>query len=275
MADPDMTDATRIPPVSEDDDAPKQAPVPQGTSARIWALIPCAGTGTRAASPVPKQYRQVAGRALVLHTLAAFCAVPRVAHTLVVVAAGDDFFSNLEAPVQRTWASVACGGANRAASVANGLAALQQQGAAEGDWVLVHDAARCLVTPELINRLMDACEGDAVGGLLAQPVSDTLKLGVGLGDTDRVGATRDRSRHWLAQTPQMFRIGMLRSALRAVGEQVTDESSAIEAAGLSPRLVRGSVMNFKVTYPEDFALAHALLMGRGHPAHKDRDYDYP
>ena len=127
------------------------------------------------------------------------------------------------------------------------------------------------MTPEWIDRLIDACEDDVVGGLLAHPVPDTLKLAAG----DRVAATQDRTWHWLAQTPQMFRIGTLRSALHAAGAQVTDESAAIEAMGLSPKLVSGSAMNFKVTYPEDFALAHAILMGRRGKPTQDLDYEYP
>ena len=266
-----MTDAAPISPTDESDNTATSLRERSAKGARIWVLIPCAGTGTRAQSVVPKQYQSVAGQAMVLHTLAAFVAVPRVTHTLVVVAAGDDFFAGLEAPRLEGWTSVACGGATRALSVANGLAALQRQGADELDWVLVHDAARCLVTPALVNRLIDACEGDAVGGLLALPVPDTLKLAAG----DRVAATQDRTLHWLAQTPQMFRIGSLRAALGGAGSQVTDESSAIEAMGLSPKLVRGSAMNFKVTYPEDFALAHAVLAGRGRKPSQDLNYDYP
>jgi 2-C-methyl-D-erythritol 4-phosphate cytidylyltransferase len=124
--------------------------------------------------------------------------------------------------------------------------------------VLVHDAARCLITPAQIQQLIDACANDAVGGLLAHKLPDTLKS-----ETDgRVLATLDRSDKWLAQTPQMFRIGLLRQALEQAGDLVTDESSAIEALGLRPRLVPGSAQNFKVTYPEDFALAEAVLLGR-------------
>ena len=266
-----MTEAAPISPTDESGNSSIAVRRPVATSARIWALVPCAGTGTRAETSLPKQYQPVAGQAMVLHTLAAFAAVARVAHTLVVVAAGDGFFVGTGAPRSPSWTSVSGGGATRALSVANGLAALQQRGAADHDWVLVHDAARCLVTPALIDCLIDACEGDAVGGLLAHPVPDTLKLAVG----DRVVATQDRARHWLAQTPQMFRIGGLRAALHAAGGQVTDESSAIEAMGLQPKLVRGSAMNFKVTYPEDFALAHAVLLGRGRKPNKDLDYDYP
>jgi 2-C-methyl-D-erythritol 4-phosphate cytidylyltransferase len=142
--------------------------------------------------------------------------------------------------------------------VANGLVALMQQGAAATDWVLVHDAARCLVTPQQINTLIDACQHDAVGGLLALPLPDTLKAA----RDGRVHATLERSDKWLAQTPQMFRIGALQSALQAAGDAVTDESSAMEIAGLSPLLVQGSAQNFKVTYAQDFALAEAVLLSR-------------
>ena len=222
---------------------------------RLWALVPCAGTGSRAGGVLPKQYQQVAGQPLVLHTLAAFAAVPRLAATWVVVAPGDAFFDNA------AFASVLvakCGGQTRAESVLNGLNHLQTQGAAAHDWVLVHDAARCLVTPEQIEALVDACENDPVGGLLAHRLADTLKQAA----SERVAATLDRSDKWLAQTPQMFRIGMLQHALVQAGDQVTDEASAIEALGHAPLLVPGGAQNFKVTYPDDFALAEAVLARR-------------
>jgi 2-C-methyl-D-erythritol 4-phosphate cytidylyltransferase len=126
------------------------------------------------------------------------------------------------------------------------------------DWVLVHDAARCLITPAQINALIDACQGDAVGGLLALKLPDTLKQEQG----GRVAATVDRSDKWLAQTPQMFRLGDLQAALRTAGEAVTDEASAMEFMGQAPLLVEGSAQNFKVTYPQDFALAQAVLAAR-------------
>ena len=159
---------------------------------RLWALIPCAGAGSRARTPLPKQYQWVAGRPMVLHTLSAFAAVERLAGTLVVVSPGDGFLAPLAAGARWRW--VDCGGATRAATVANGLVELQRAGAAEQDWVLVHDAARCLVTPLLVDKLIDACLEDAVGGLLAHPVADTLKLAAG----DRVAETTDRSARWLA-----------------------------------------------------------------------------
>lgn len=225
---------------------------------RFFALLPCAGQGSRAgssASGLSKQYQNIAGQAMVLHTLAAFAAVTRLAGTLVVVAPGDAFFGALHG---RAFEVAACGGASRAASVRNGLDALRQSGAAADDWVLVHDAARCLVSAAQINQLIEACEHDAVGGLLAHKLPDTLKCEL----SGRVAATLDRSDKWLAQTPQMFRIGMLAQALDAAGPDVTDESSALEALGLAPKLVAGSAQNFKVTYPEDFALAEAVLLAR-------------
>ena len=225
------------------------------TPARFFALIPCAGNGSRAGTAGPKQYERVAGQPMVWHTLSAFAAVQRIARTLVVVAPGDGFF---ERNPTTSALVVQCGGATRAASVANGLAALRRAGAVDHDWVLVHDAARCLVTPELIDRLIDTCADDEVGGLLAWPLADTLKTG----RDGRVVGTMSREDKWLAQTPQMFRVGMLRQALEAAGDRVTDESGAIEAMGLRPRLVPAGAQNFKVTYPEDFAMAEAVLRGR-------------
>jgi len=231
-------------------------PTPTTGSARCWALIPCAGVGARAGTAGPKQYQPVAGRPMVQHTLAAFAAAPAIAHTLVVVAPGARF---LQPPAGAAWSVSDCGGATRAASVAQGLRALRALGAQDNDWVLVHDAARCLIRPDQIAALIAACRDDAVGGLLALPLPDTLKQA----QQGRVAATLERRDKWLAQTPQMFRLGLLQRALAAAGEAVTDESSAVEALGLQPLLVPGSAQNLKVTYPEDFALAEAILLSRG------------
>ena len=234
------------------------------SGARLWALIPCAGSGTRAlatgSASGPKQYQPVAGQPLVLHTLAAFAGVARLAGTLVAVAPGDDFF-DWHPPIGGAFA-LPCGGATRADTVLGGLGALAQRGAQEGDWVLVHDAARCLVTTALIDTLIDACLTDSVGGLLAHKLADTLKTASDGPGGVRVLATVDRSDKWLAQTPQMFRLGPLRQALQQLGSGATDEASAMEAAGHRPRLVEGGAQNFKVTYPQDFALAEAVLAQR-------------
>jgi 2-C-methyl-D-erythritol 4-phosphate cytidylyltransferase len=239
-------------------------PLDARAPARLWALVPCAGAGLRAIGPggdaaLPKQYQRVAGRPLVLHTLAALAGVARLAGTLVAVAAGDDF---LAAHAHPAWLCVPCGGPARADTVLGGIRALQERGARDGDWVLVHDAARCLVTSALIDALIDACLRDSVGGLLAHRLADTLKSAIDGPQGARAVATVERGDKWLAQTPQMFRIGALRAALERAGPGVTDEASAMEAVGLRPLLVPGGAQNFKVTYPEDFALAEAVLLQR-------------
>ena len=269
--------------------APASAPlIPPCSAPRIWALVPCAGAGSRAQTSIPKQYQSVAGRPMVLHTLAALAGVAGIVNTLVVVAAEDCFFDAPQAgPVSRREFSNAtitvanCGGLTRATSVFNGLNHLIELGAGPQDWVLVHDAARCLITPALIQSLIDACLPDDVGGLLAHPLPDTLKSEA----QGRIVSTINRSDKWLAQTPQMFRIGPLLAALGAAaraGLDVTDESSAMEACGLHPKLVPGSALNFKVTYPEDFALAEAVLRAsaradRARPDERSANaaYDYP
>ena len=231
--------------------------------ARCFALVPCAGVGERAGLGAPKQYALIHGRTLVAHTLAALAQVPRLQATLVVLAPGDEQFAAQagELDAGRVWVAH-CGGATRAASVANGLAELQRRGAADEDWVLVHDAARCLLRPAWVERLIDACRDDAVGGLLALPLADTLKQSRA-DDATRVQCTLPRGGKWAAQTPQMFRLGLLRQALQQAGPQVTDEASAVEAAGHAPRLVPGELENFKITWPQDLALAGRLLATRG------------
>jgi 2-C-methyl-D-erythritol 4-phosphate cytidylyltransferase len=222
---------------------------------RLYALVPCAGVGERSGATGPKQYAPLAARSLVAHTLAALAGVQRLTTTLVVLSPQDELFET-HVPGFAGWVS-RDGGVTRAQTVANGLAALTAHGARDHDWVLVHDAARCLVRPEWIDALIDACIDDAVGGLLAQPLADTLKAEQG----GRATATIDRHAKWQAQTPQMFRLGLLRDALGAAAH-VTDEASAIEALGLAPKLVACGMENFKITWPQDFDLAERLLRTR-------------
>lgn len=219
--------------------------------------------GTRSGADRPKQYVTLAGHPLVAHTLRALSQVQGLTATLVVLSPDDDLFRTLVPHFEGPAGWVAhCGGHTRAQSVAAGLEALVSRGAVEDDWVLVHDAARCLLEVEAVHRLMDACGKDEVGGLLALPLADTLKAEQG----GRVASTVARADKWAAQTPQMFRIGLLQRALAHAQAHaslaVTDESSAVEALGLRPLLVPGSVENFKVTYPQDFALAARLLSTR-------------
>jgi 2-C-methyl-D-erythritol 4-phosphate cytidylyltransferase len=243
-----------------------------GTSARLFALVPCAGVGSRAGGDLPKQYQLLAASSVLQTTLDALAAVNS---RILVVVSPQDVHAHAQvnaylqsrsrpgsaAPLQID--VVPCGGSSRAQTVANGLAWLQREaGAATSDWVMVHDAARCLVLPQDLQRLVDACLPDAVGGLLAWPLADTLKAASG----ERVAQTLARRDKWLAQTPQMFRIGLLAQALHDALESdpaaVTDEASAVELAGHAPLLVRGSPQNFKITLPEDFSMARAVLAMR-------------
>ncbi len=246
-------------------------------SAKLWVLIPCGGSGSRAStqpSDIPKQYRVIAGKAMVMHTLEAFARAKTLgcdlAGGLVVISMNDDYLDEMLKMHEFTalnaiFLIASQAGNTRAVTVFNGLKVLRQNGASDADWVLVHDAARCLITPEQVKSLIDSCKNDDVGGLLALPLPDTLKSE----KAGRVAATLGRSDKWLAQTPQMFRLGALLQALGAAGDLsdpanalITDESSAMERMGHAPKLVRGSAQNFKVTYPEDFALAEAVLLMR-------------
>ena len=205
-----------------------------------------------------KQYLALAGKPMLWHAVRALC-VPQVAAVFVVLGVNDEHFARQDwSAFEGKLNPLYCGGATRRDSVLNGLVAARDE-VDPDDWILVHDAARpCLPQPDL-QRLLEEGASDAVGAILALPVADTVKTaGKDEGGVQRVAATQDRSQLWLAQTPQMFRAGLLTQALsQAPG--ATDEASAIEKMGLRPRLVLGSRQNLKVTYPEDVAIAEALL----------------
>jgi len=226
-------------------------------SEALIAIVPAAGVGARAQIPgtssIPKQYRLLAGEPMLRYSVRALLADSRISQVLVAVAAGDSWVQKALQGLPRTvWHF--CGGTTRTDTV---IAALANSGAADSDWILVHDAARPGLPQPALGRLIDACLHDPVGGLLALPVADTVKSGL-----QRVTHTLDRNSLWLAQTPQMFRAGVLRRSLAAAartGVALTDEASILEAAGYAPLLVAGSTLNFKVTWPEDFELMEKLL----------------
>jgi len=230
--------------------------------ARAYALIPAAGAGTRMGAGMPKQYLAIGGRPLIYYALRALARQPGIEQVFLVLAPGDAHFSRSDScrEFSDRLTPLYCGGATRACSVFNGLLAASDllDGA---DWVLVHDAARPCLGGEELGRLMRELADDETGGLLAVPVADTLKRAA---SDRRVRSTEPRDGLWLAQTPQMFRFRLLLEALRrADASVVTDEASAIEALGLKPRLIEGSPLNIKVTYPEDVSLAELILRQRG------------
>lgn len=229
--------------------------------ARYHALVPAAGCGARMGTGgTPKQYLNLLGRPLLWHSLAALCAVPRIERVHVVLASDDLWWRDADYAEfggrVRTWR---CGGETRAQSVANGLDAMAAEVDGDLDWVLVHDAARPCLHVDAVEALLSACDTEVVGAILAMPVADTLKAGDG--DPARVVRTVSREGLWQAQTPQMFRHGLLARALRNA-QSVTDEAGAVEALGLAPQLVPGDPTNLKVTYPRDLALAELILSAR-------------
>ena len=227
---------------------------------RYIALIPAAGVGERMGTSMPKQYAQLAGKPMLQHVMETFSTSSLISHTFVVVSANDAYISDL--PVLPRTTILKCGGAARQDSVTNGLLAISSE-TEDDDWILVHDAARPGLTHDLLDKLIAFVKDDAVGGLLALPMVDTIKRSDGHG---RAEMTVERSALWSAQTPQMFRHAQLLQALQQAqqqAKQITDEASAIEAMGHRPKLVEGGARNFKVTLPQDLLLAELIFKDQG------------
>ncbi len=227
--------------------------------ARIWGLVPAAGAGRRFGANAPKQYLPVGGHGTVLEaSVHALLADSRIDCVMVVLPSGRTLPPELADSAGDRILSCA-GGVTRGDSVAAGLAALREAGAADQDWVLVHDAARPGLPRNALNRLIEQVLAGADGGMLALPVPDSLKRADGEG---LLLENCPREGMWLAQTPQMFRLGQLTSALDdalAAGEQPTDESAAMSRAGHSVLLVEGAPENLKITRPGDLEMLRRLL----------------
>jgi 2-C-methyl-D-erythritol 4-phosphate cytidylyltransferase len=230
----------------------------------LWAVVPAAGVGRRMGSRVPKQYMDLAGRAVIDHALDLFVIDTRIQGIVVALDPADGYWGST-AYADHPKVTRADGGAERCHSVLNALDALGARARAE-DWVLIHDAARPCLRPADLDLLIETLLDDEVGGLLGIPVRDTMKRAEAM---DRVGATVDRAALWHAFTPQMFRLGRLRAALSdalAADHLVTDDASAIERAGQAPRLVEGHADNIKITRAEDLPLARFYLQQQGRVA---------
>jgi 2-C-methyl-D-erythritol 4-phosphate cytidylyltransferase len=265
---------------------------------RYWLVMPAAGVGSRFGERVPKQYASLRGRTVIEWALAPFLADGRCAGAAVALASGDTWWPKVAERIPAV--TVCLGGSERSESVRNALLALNRRASRE-DWVLVHDAARPCLPPADLDRLIKQVEAHAVGGILALPVADTLKRALrsgGISDAaisaptsssapaaasggsskgaakskdasaavaPALEVTVDRAGLWRASTPQMFRFGLLLTALEAAlaGKRFpTDESQALEWQGHHPLLVEGSTANIKVTTPADLALAESLLAAR-------------
>lgn len=237
----------------------------------IWAVVPAAGVGARMRSAIPKQYLPLAGRPVILHTLERLCSYPRLQGVLVGLAAGDTHWEACAAHCGGwpRFLGTYLGGATRAHTVLNGVKMLASY-ARPDDWVLVHDAVRPCVRHADMDRLVDVVLAGEDGGLLALPVTDTVKRA---DDEGRVVETVARARLWRALTPQMFRIAQLSQALeRALADdrEITDEASAMEATGVRIRLVEGSADNIKITLPADLRLAEIFQQEQEREGAADR-----
>jgi 2-C-methyl-D-erythritol 4-phosphate cytidylyltransferase len=232
--------------------------MPQNFHPRHFALVPAAGSGSRMGGELPKQYLPLLGVPLIRHALATLCAAPEIDKVFVVLSVDDQYWAKHDwHELGSRLVPLFCGGPTRADSVLAGLRAIAHE-VASTDWVLVHDAARPCVAGWHVERLIRELGHDDCGGILALPVADTLKRA---DERQRIAGTVARDSLWQAQTPQMFRYVMLRRALESA-HGVTDESSAIELAGLRPRLVEGDATNIKVTWPLDLHLAEWILLHR-------------
>lgn len=232
------------------------------------AVLPTAGTGSRLGGSLPKQFQELAGKPMLAYALNAFAATPEIASIWVGVSPGfiDNpilgSLSNKSASIQ----FLATGGPTRQETVRNTLAAMLKAGVPENDWVLVHDAARPGISPELIQKLIHAVTVAGEGGLLAMPLADTLKMADAnsaiAGNPNRSMKTISRDHLWQAQTPQMFGLKRLHDAIDEgirLEADITDEASAMELSGASPLLIEGATRNFKVTHPADWDLMQTIL----------------
>ena len=219
-------------------------------------IIPAAGIGNRMANALPKQYLPLAGKPIISHSIQVFFNHPRITNIHVALNPDDGFWRSLTLEPASKLKLHYTGGDSRSGTVLNTLQAIAPQ-VNDDDWILVHDAARPGLTNQLLDNLLDTLENDEVGGLLAMPLADTLKQG---NQENRVSKTIPRADLWQAQTPQMFRYGLLKQALSKFKGMPTDEAETIEALGFQPKLVQGDLRNLKITYPQDLALLEALFV---------------
>lgn len=224
---------------------------------RFWAVVPAAGTGSRMAASMPKQYLSLGSHTVLEHTLSRFCHHPLISGVIVIIARHDHLWPQFSISSHHKIRR-ADGGTERMHSVLNGLELLRQE-ADNDDWVLVHDAARPCIRPADISNLIDELHSHPVGGLLGWPVRDTMKRA---NDDGEVLETIDRTGLWHALTPQMFRLGELQAALKRVMDDdsiVTDEAQAIEMTGRKPRFIKGSPDNIKITLNTDLEIAELYI----------------
>jgi len=224
---------------------------------KYWVIIPAAGIGERMKKAMPKQYCKIDEKTVLEHCLIPFIQHSLIQKIIVVLNKQDTLWPTLEIS-NHPKIEITFGGKYRAQSVFNGLLHLQTLGARTRDWVLVHDAVRPCLTLQMLDHLIENLKDDKVGGLLATPVRDTLKRVL----DHRVEKTISRENLWCAQTPQMFRHGLLFEALEKTltgRSLITDEAIAVENFGKQAKVVVGDIKNIKITFPEDLELAKLYI----------------
>lgn len=222
---------------------------------KIYGVLPAAGTGSRFGTELPKQYQLLAGKPVLEHSISRLLDSYELSGFWVALNTADSNWQSLNSEI-RNVVTVVDGGAERADSVRLAIEAIPN--ASSEDWVMVHDAVRPLVSPKLVAQLLTSLGENEAGAILALPVYDTVKLAT---VQNHVSKTLDRTGLWTAQTPQIFRYGLLKEALETTkgDERVTDEASAMEACGHKVRLYEGHRNNIKITCREDLLLAEQLL----------------
>ena len=226
----------------------------------IHLIIPAAGESSRMGSTTPKQFSNFHGKTILEYVESIFSKLTAIKTITIALNKKQKYIESLNCQFSNKTTLIDCGGSNRSETVLNALSIIGED-IQKKDWIMVHDAARVGITESLVNNFIREIVDDKVGGILAIPALDTVKR---VDKKQQIIRTEKRDEIWLAQTPQMFRFDLLNKALRSFKGNPTDESEAIEAFGLSPKIVKGSLVNFKITYPDDLMRVEKLIQGSNH-----------
>ena len=226
----------------------------------IHLIIPAAGESSRMGSTTPKQFSNFHGKTILEYVESIFSKLATIKTITIALNKKQKYIESLNCQFSNKTTLIDCGGSNRSETVLNALSIIGED-IQKKDWIMVHDAARVGITESLVNNFIREIMDDEVGGILAIPALDTVKR---VDKKQQIIRTEKRDEIWLAQTPQMFRFDLLNKALTSFKGNPTDESEAIEAFGLSPKIVKGSLVNFKITYPDDLMRVEKLIQGSNH-----------
>ena len=223
----------------------------------IHLIIPAAGESSRMGSTTPKQFSNFHGKTILEYVESIFSKLATIKTITIALNKKQKYIESLNCQFSNKTTLIDCGGSNRSETVLNALSIIGED-IQKKDWIMVHDAARVGITESLVNNFIREIVDDKVGGILAIPALDTVKR---VDKKQQIIRTEKRDEIWLAQTPQMFRFDLLNKALTSFKGNPTDESEAIEAFGLSPKVVKGNLVNFKITYPDDLMRVEKLIQG--------------